>query len=113
MKDYKNKPESNSQYLKRAIFFSHKLSRSKGEITDKGSINQMAFILNRNSLVKKLYANKIVLGCDTVIYHNGKILDKVNSIEKAQKKIKSLSGKTHLIVSVSYTHLTLPTNREV
>ena len=48
---------------------------------------------------KKKYANKIVLGCDTVIYHNGKILDKVNSIEMAKKKIKSLSGKTHIIVS--------------
>ena len=59
LKDYKNKTESKSQYIKRVIFFSHKLSRSKGEITDKGSINQMAFILNRNSLVKKLYANKL------------------------------------------------------
>ena len=46
-----------------------------------------------------MYANKIVLGCDTIIYHNGKILDKVNSIDKAKKKIKSLSGKEHLIVS--------------
>ena len=59
LKDYKNKTESKSQYIKRVIFFSHKLSRSKGEITDKGSINQMAFILNRNSFVKKLYANKL------------------------------------------------------
>jgi len=48
---------------------------------------------------QKIYANKIVLGCDTVIYHNGKILDKANSIEKARKKIKSLSGKEHLIIS--------------
>ena len=47
----------------------------------------------------KQYTNKIVLGCDTVIYHNGKILDKVSSVEKAKKKIKSLSGKTHIIVS--------------
>ena len=59
LKDYKSKTESKSQYIKRVIFFSQKLSRSKGEITDKGSINQMAFILNRNSLVKKLYANKL------------------------------------------------------
>ncbi len=53
----------------------------------------------RSISIKKKYANKIVLGCDTVIYHNGKILDKVNSIEMAKKKIKSLSGKTHIIVS--------------
>ena len=42
----------------------------------------------RSVSIKKLYANKIVLGCDTVIYHNGKILDKVNSIDKAKKKNK-------------------------
>ena len=53
----------------------------------------------RSLSIQKKYANKIVIGCDTVIYHNGKILDKVNSIEKAKKKIKTLSGKTHLIVS--------------
>ena len=35
---------------------------------------------------QKQYANKIVLGGDTLNYHNGQIIDKVKSIEKAKKK---------------------------
>ena len=71
------KPNCNEEDIKKTInrkirpdIFAKKLSYEKA----------------RSVSIKKLYANKIVLGCDTVIYHNGKILDKVNSIEKAKKK---------------------------
>ncbi len=84
------KPNCNEEDIKQTIN-----RNTKPEIFAK----KLSYEKARSVSVKKLYANKIVLGCDTVIYHNGKILDKVNSIEKAQKKIKSLSGKTHLIVS--------------
>ena len=55
LKNYKTNTISKSQFIKRAVFFNGKLSKSKGEITDKGSINQMTFILNRRVLVRKLY----------------------------------------------------------
>ena len=84
------KPNCNEEDIKKTIN-----RKTKPEIFAK----KLSYEKARSVSIKKLYANKIVLGCDTVIYHNGKILDKVNSIEKAQKKIKSLSGKTHLIVS--------------
>ena len=84
------KPNCNEEDIKQTIN-----RNTKPEIFAK----KLSYEKARSVSIKKLYANKIVLGCDTVIYHNGKILDKVNSIEKAQKKIKSLSGKTHLIVS--------------
>ena len=84
------KPNCNEEDIKQTIN-----RKTKPEIFAK----KLSYEKARSVSIKKLYANKIVLGCDTVIYHNGKILDKVNSIEKAQKKIKSLSGKTHLIVS--------------
>ena len=84
------KPNCNEEDIKQTIS-----RNTKPEIFAK----KLSYEKARSVSIKKLYANKIVLGCDTVIYHNGKILDKVNSIEKAQKKIKSLSGKTHLIVS--------------
>ena len=58
LKDYKTNTMSKSQFIKRAVFFNGKLSKSAGEITDKGSINQMAFILNRRTLVNKLYFSK-------------------------------------------------------
>jgi len=84
------KPNCNEEKIKREI------SRNvKPEIFAKKLSYEKAISVSR----KKKYNNKIVLGCDTIIYHNGKILDKVNSIEKAKKKIRSLSGKTHLIVS--------------
>ena len=84
------KPNCNEEDIKKTIN-----RKTKPEIFAK----KLSYEKARSVSIKKLYANKIVLGCDTVIYHNGKILDKVNSIDKAQKKIKSLSGKTHLIVS--------------
>ena len=84
------KPKCNEEDIKKNIN-----RKTKPEIFAK----KLSYEKARSVSIKKLYANKIVLGCDTVIYHNGKILDKVNSIEKAQKKIRSLSGKTHLIVS--------------
>ena len=84
------KPNCNEEDIKKTIN-----RKTKPEIFAK----KLSYEKSRSVSIKKLYANKIVLGCDTVIYHNGKILDKVNSIEKAQKKIRSLSGKTHLIVS--------------
>ncbi len=84
------KPNCNEEDIKKTIS-----RKTKPEIFAKKLSYEKARSVSR----QKPYANKIVLGCDTVIYHNGKILDKVNSIEKAQKKIRSLSGKTHLIVS--------------
>ena len=84
------KPNCNEEDIKKTIN-----RKTKPEIFAK----KLSYEKARSVSKQKLYSNKIVLGCDTVIYHNGKILDKVNSIEKAQKKIKSLSGKTHLIVS--------------
>ena len=41
----------------------------------------------------------VVLGADTVVYHDGKILGKAHSEEQARKMLKSLSGKTHTVVT--------------
>ena len=84
------KPSCNEEDIKKTIS-----RKTRPEIFAK----KLSYEKARSVSIKKLYANKIVLGCDTVIYHNGKILDKVNSIEKAKQKIKSLSGKEHLIIS--------------
>ena len=83
-------PNCNEEEIKKTIN-----RNTKPEIFAK----KLSFEKARSVSKQKKYANKIVLGCDTVIYHNGKILDKVSSIDKAKKKISSLSGKTHLIVS--------------
>lgn len=40
-----------------------------------------------------------VLGADTVVYHDGKILGKPKNSQKAKSMLKSLSGKTHEVIS--------------
>ncbi len=50
-----------------------------------------------NSLENK--EGKIVLGADTVVYHNGEILGKAKNSEQAVKMLKSLSGKTHSVIT--------------
>ena len=45
------------------------------------------------------YFNYYVVGCDTLIYINNKIIDKAKNIEEAHHKIKMFSGKTHKIIS--------------
>lgn len=41
----------------------------------------------------------IVLGADTVVYSEGKILGKAKSKEQAFDMLKSLSGKSHLVIT--------------
>lgn len=43
--------------------------------------------------------DKVVLGADTVVFLNGKILGKPRSIEDAINTLKSLSNKTHTVVT--------------
>ena len=41
----------------------------------------------------------IVLGADTVVYHNGEILGKPSNEEQARKMLKDLSGKEHDVIT--------------
>ena len=45
------------------------------------------------------YKKEIIIGCDTLIYYNGKIYDKAKNFHQAKKKLIELSGKKHTIVS--------------
>ena len=46
-----------------------------------------------------IYNKHIVIGCDTIVYFNNKIFDKAKDIKEAHQKIKTLSGKSHKIIS--------------
>ena len=41
----------------------------------------------------------VIIGCDTVVYFNGKILGKPKDKNEAKKMLSSLSGNTHEVVS--------------
>ena len=43
--------------------------------------------------------NKLVIGSDTVINYKGRMIEKVGSLRAAEKKIKKLAGKKHVIIS--------------
>ena len=43
--------------------------------------------------------NEIIIGSDTVISFNDKMIEKAKSLKEAEKKLKKLSGKTHIIIS--------------
>ena len=50
------KSTGSASLVKRAVFADFFLSIDKGEITDKGSINQRMIIQNHPELIEKLYA---------------------------------------------------------
>ena len=39
----------------------------------------------------------VVIGCDTIVYFNGKVLGKPKTREEAEATLKELSGKTHSV----------------
>ncbi len=49
--------------------------------------------------VSKKIKNKIIVGSDTVIFINKKILNKARNLREAKDKIKLMSGKKHSIYS--------------
>ena len=49
--------------------------------------------------VSKKIENKIIVGSDTVIFINKKILNKAKNLKEAKNKIKLMAGKKHSIYS--------------
>lgn len=46
-----------------------------------------------------LNGNKTVIGCDTIVVFNGEILGKPKDADDAVKTLKSLSGRTHYVIT--------------
>jgi len=51
------------------------------------------------NILNKVQKNSIVIGCDTVVYLNGKILGKPINDKDAFEMLKSLSGNVHKVYS--------------
>ena len=49
--------------------------------------------------VSKKNTKNLVVGSDTIILFNNKIINKAKTIEEAKKKLQNLSGKKHQIIS--------------
>ena len=73
----------------------------KKKIKEKLSPKKISLCLamNKAASVSKKHYNSLVIGSDTVIDLNNKIIEKAKNIKEAQKKLRKLSGKKHSIYS--------------
>ena len=51
--------------------------------------------------VSKKNIKHLVVGSDTIIIFNNKIINKAKTIEEAKKKLRKMSGKKHQIISAA------------
>ncbi len=59
LNDFRKQSTGSSTLIKRAVFADFTLSIDKGEITDKGSINQRAILANHIGIVSKIYEKEL------------------------------------------------------
>ena len=52
----------------------------------KNFVKKLSFEKSKSISCQKKYQNKIVVGCDTVVFINNKIFDKAKNMKEAQKK---------------------------
>jgi len=91
----KIKPDCDEDILKK------KLIRKKSLI--KNISLELARLKSKSISLKK--KNCLIVGADTIIDFEGRVLNKANSLKQARIKIKNISGKSHYIYSsVSVYH---------
>lgn len=61
LNEFAQQSTGSSTLIKRAVFADFTLSIDKGEITDKGSINQRMILANRTAYVDMIYANELTM----------------------------------------------------
>ena len=70
-------------------------------LTDPRILSQTFATGKAESVYKAIYdkRNVLVLGSDTVVYHNGEILGKPKTEKQAKYMLQSLSGKVHSVIT--------------
>jgi septum formation protein len=76
-------------------------SIKKKKIKEKISPKNISLCLAKNKAasISKMYYNSLVIGSDTIIDLNNKIIEKARNIEEAKKKLNKLSGRKNNIYS--------------
>ena len=88
---FKKKPTCNEELIKKEL-----IKKNKKPI-------QVVKYLAREKAksINFKYPQQLVVGCDTIILFDNKIVNKAKDLKSAQKKIKKLSGKEHKIISAA------------
>lgn len=74
----------------------------ESSIEFKGDINKYVCELAQEKamdILHKVQEESIIIGCDTIVFLNGKILGKPKNREVAINMLRDLSGKTHQVYS--------------
>lgn len=57
------------------------------------------FAVQKAKSVAEGHSSELVVGCDTLVIHNNKILGKPKNYDEAYEMLSSLSGKTHTVAT--------------
>ena len=87
------------KYLLKQIGFNFKVVDSKAEeVTEKNANKSVKINSQRKSrVIASKYKDRIIIGADTVVYLNGKILNKPKDLNEAKRYLKMLSGNKHVV----------------
>jgi septum formation protein len=87
------------KYLLKQIGFNFRVVESNAiEVTEKDAHKSVKINSQRKSrAVASKYKNRIIIGADTVVFLNEKILNKPKDLNEARKFLKTLSGKKHFV----------------
>ena len=55
--------------------------------------------------ISKNYPKSLIIGADTIVYHNKKILNKPKNKEEAKKHLNALSNSTHIVYTGIFSHI--------
>ena len=86
---FKKKPACNEEIIKKKL---NKQNKKPIQI-----VKHLAKAKAKSINLK--YPQQLVVGCDTIILFNNKIINKAKNFDSAKKKIRKLSGKEHKIIS--------------
>jgi septum formation protein len=87
------------KHLLKQLGFDFKVVESNAkEVTEKNANKSVKINAQKKSrAVASKYKGRIIIGADTVVYLNEKILNKPKDLNEAKKYLRMLSGKKHVV----------------
>jgi septum formation protein len=87
------------KYLLNQIGFNFKVVDSNAiEVTEKNAHKSVKInAQSKSRAVSSKHKKRIIIGADTVVYLNQKILNKPKDLKEAKKYLRMLSGKKHVV----------------
>ena len=99
---YKILKQNNLNFLKKEPTCNEELIKKELHKKNKKPIQIVKYLAKEKAKsINIKYPKQLIVGCDTIILFENKIVDKAKDLDSAQKKIRKLSGKEHQIISAA------------